>query len=174
MTLETERKRRVEAIENRLKRRLEVAEPGPELSRVSPSNTKAPTKVRAKARKFPGIGQSLSGEVAEESDAANVDDVDISDEAASDFGEEYDTNDDDDNVSDEYEDEDDSDDDKIRTTRSGQGVYNLRAQALKRKHAVDNSASDSSDAGPSLRARQRTTRSYKESASTDSGSSGEE
>ncbi|KAJ2613267.1 hypothetical protein H4S08_002310 [Coemansia sp. RSA 1365] len=174
MTSDTERKRRVEAIENRLKRRTEATEAGSESSCNSPSKTKATTKGRAKARKFPGIGQSLSGKVDEESDAANVDDADTSDEVASDFGEEYDTNDDDDNVSDEYEDGDDSDDDKIRTTRSGQGVYNLRGQALKRKHTVENSGSESSDAGPSLRTRQRTTRSYKESAPTDSGSSGEE
>ncbi|KAJ2080433.1 hypothetical protein H4R24_003088 [Coemansia sp. RSA 988] len=172
MATEAEREQRLKAVRSRAE--AAVPEPKPKLLGTSLSNTKAPTKGRAKTCKFPGTGQSLSGEVHEESDTANADNVETSGEEESDFGEDYDTDEDDDNDSEEYDDADDSDDSKIRTTRSGQGTYNLRTQGPKRKHAADNSASDLSDAGPSLRTRQRVARNYNESAATEGDSSEEE
>ncbi|KAJ2548419.1 hypothetical protein EV175_004838 [Coemansia sp. RSA 1933] len=133
-------------------------------------------KGSSKNARFPGVGRTLSGGPADDSNKGidegeneeAEDEEYVSDNKAgdddkgadegSDFDEEaYDSEDDDADNDDYSSGEDDEDDDEAR---GGSSVYNLRSPALKRKFG--SSDSEDEDTGPSLRTRQKMAVSYNE------------
>ncbi|KAJ2354997.1 hypothetical protein IWW50_000916 [Coemansia erecta] len=157
MTVEAEREKRANAIEKRLSGGQEVADAEPQDTSAPDA---APAKRTAKRGKFPGSGQSLSGEAEQPSDAGEsedeVDEAELEEaDSGSDFEEEL-TEDEEDAYSDE-----DAEDDVA--PRGGQGTYNLRTAASKRR--LSDGADDSDDGEVSSpRTRRRTAVNYSEGA----------
>ncbi|KAJ2849765.1 hypothetical protein IWW36_002386 [Coemansia brasiliensis] len=149
MTVETEREKRMEAIERRLGGSQEAIADAQE---ANVSGKSAATR----RNKFPGSGQSLSGKVdqsegtsgeEESGDEPELDDV----ESDSDFEELL--------TDDEDEEGDYSDDEEVVSPRGGHATYNLRTALPKRSRA-----SNESDEDRSPRTRRRTIINYSEDA----------
>ncbi|KAJ2658425.1 hypothetical protein IW148_004712 [Coemansia sp. RSA 1199] len=166
MTVEAERGKRADAIEKRLNSGQDVIDTTDESQSTSAVDA-VPAKRGGKRSKFPGSGRSLSGAADQASDAsaseaseseAEIDEAELDADSGSDFDEELTEDDDEEDAV--------SSDEEVVAPRGGQGTYNLRAPASKRRLSNTSNESDTVDA-VSPRTRRRTTVNYSERADDD-------
>ncbi|KAJ1857701.1 hypothetical protein GGH12_003521 [Coemansia sp. RSA 1822] len=166
MTVEAERGKRADAIEKRLNSGQDVIDTTDESQSTSAVDA-VPAKRGRKRSKFPGSGRSLSGAADQASDAsaseaseseAEIDEAELDADSGSDFDEELTEDDDEEDAV--------SSDEEVVAPRGGQGTYNLRAPASKRRLSNTSNESDTVDA-VSPRTRRRTTVNYSERADDD-------
>ncbi|KAJ2499055.1 hypothetical protein GGH96_003847 [Coemansia sp. RSA 1972] len=166
MTVEAECGKRADAIEKRLNSGQDVIDTADEPQSTGTVDA-VPAKRGGKRSKFPGSGRSLSGAADQASDAsaseaseseAEIDEAELEDaDSGSDFDEELTEDEEDDAV---------TSDEDVAAPRGGQGTYNLRASASKRRLSDASNESDAVDA-VSPRTRRRTAVNYSERADDD-------
>ncbi|KAJ2106056.1 hypothetical protein GGF48_006203 [Coemansia sp. RSA 921] len=164
MSVEAERGKRADAIEKRLNSGQDSVIDTADEPQSTGTVDAVPAKRGGKRGKFPGSGRSLSGAADQASDAsaseaseseADIDEAELEDaDSGSDFDEELTEDEEDDAVS--------SDEDVV-APRGGQGTYNLRTPASKRRLSDASNESDTVDA-VSPRTRRRTAVNYSERA----------